>query len=77
MIAVQADLQRVRIASQRFAITGAQGEIARARQVIDRLLMNRRGLSTRTNQLAGLCATGLNSGPPRRFDLRYPLDEPF
>ncbi|MCC6349699.1 MAG: serine/threonine protein kinase [Candidatus Eisenbacteria bacterium] len=77
VIATQEDFQRLRISAQRFAIGGLQGQAIRTRQVLDRLHRNTHGLSPRTRWLATRCSQRLDSGPPRRFDLRYPMAVPF
>ena len=77
VIAAQADLQRVRIAGQLHALTGSQAQANKARQVIERIYLGRRGQSPRLRALVGYCGASFGSGPPRRYDLRYPLPQPF
>ena len=49
----------------------------KARQVIERIYLGRRGQSPRLRALVGYCGASFGSGPPRRYDLRYPLPQPF
>jgi len=77
VLAVQADLQRVRIEGQWLAITGSTVHRERARQLLDRLGMNARGLTPRDRVLAGGAARAFDADVPRRFALGYPISIPF
>ena len=47
------------------------------RQVLERIYLGRRGQTPRLRALVGDCGASFGSGPPRRYDLRYPLPQPF
>jgi predicted Ser/Thr protein kinase len=77
VLAVQADLQRVRIEAQLLAVEGSTVHSERARQILDRVNMTPRGKNSRAGNLAAGCSRSLNGMPPRAYDLTYPMTEPF
>jgi hypothetical protein len=76
-LAIQGDLQRVRLCAFRLAITGSPAHVARARQILDRVNMNARASTSRERTLFARASDAFSETEPRKFDLRYPMPEPF
>lgn len=76
-LAVEADLQRLRIEAQRLALTGSPLHRERLRQLQDRINMNEAGRHDRFLRLRNLATTDLESRPARPWALDYPVPLPF
>jgi hypothetical protein len=76
-LAIQADLLRIRQCAQRLALTGSPAHVTRIRQILDRVNMNARASTSRERGLFGVASQVIGEVEPRRFDLRYPVPEPF
>ena len=76
-LAIEADLQRIRQCALRFAVTGSQAHMTRIRQILERVSMHADASTARERSLLAVAAGTVGEVEPRKFDLRYPVPEPF